>query len=353
MYPYLLLGVEKNTTRRTEVTTPRTQTRSTMNENASNSDAQTANKITTVDELTALNKGDVVTYAAEDNLEWEVRDVRVTNPDEHPHHSVSVALYEVGGTRDRKIEWDNEDGAEIVDPSKKTGIEVAKNLEEAEKENPDTTRVYLGGELFRVEGSLSELDVEVQSDRTDDEDEEEPELVTDGGQLVEESVPTPDYELDVLTDDRDRDRDSGVRYLSLAEDGASVTRIAAKYGVRYEDLSRIIYALGATLDHDVDGEEVSYTGDGYSVIVDVSHRHVVEETISREISDEDALEAKREMASKYDVGPEGMDDEDAIEHYRGQLMLSTFAAMRRLDGSEGDSPVGYPLVILAEEGDRA
>lgn len=86
-----------------------------MYENESNSDAQPTNKITTGDELAALNEGDVVTYDAdEDNLEWVVRHVRVNNPDEHPHHSVTVALYEVEGTRDRHLKWDNEDGAEIV-----------------------------------------------------------------------------------------------------------------------------------------------------------------------------------------------------------------------------------------------
>ncbi|WP_096391459.1 hypothetical protein [Halopenitus persicus] len=157
-----------------------------------------------------------------------------------------------------------------------------------------------------------------------------------------------DYDLTALT--TDRDRANGVKYLSLIEDEARVTHIADDYDVRVDDLQRIVFALGATLDHDIlDDDDVIYTDGGYSVIVAVEHRHLVEETISREISDEDALDAEREMAEQYDVDPDSVEDEKAIAHYRDQLALAVLKAMRAADGSGHTYPAGYPLVVLAEE----
>ena len=160
--------------------------------------------------------------------------------------------------------------------------------------------------------------------------------------------PTIDDELNAYT--TDDDRATAAKYLSLIEDRARVSHIADDYDVREDDLKRIIYALGASLEHEIreDEENVIYTGDGYMVTADVGHRGVVEETISRAISDGDALDAEREMAEKYDVDVEEIDDEDAIAHYRDQLPLAVIKAMRELDDSGHNYPVGYPLVVLTE-----
>ncbi|PHQ46319.1 hypothetical protein DJ68_07995, partial [Halorubrum sp. C3] len=188
-----------------------------------------------------------------------------------------------------------------------------------------------------------------------DNEDEEKELVTDGGQPVEADVdstteiPTPSYDLSIIT--TERDRDNGVRYLSLVENEARVHHIADDYEVTAADLKRVIYALGASIDHTVhtDEEDVIYTDDDYTVTADVSHRHAVEETVNREIGDEHALDAERELAKQYDVDPGAVEDEKAIAHYRDQLTLATLAVMRAVDGSEHGYPVGYPLVILDGE----
>jgi len=165
---------------------------------------------------------------------------------------------------------------------------------------------------------------------------------------MNDEIPTIDYELSIVTNDRDRA--TGVEYLSLIEDEARVTHIADDYEVRVDDLKRILFALGARLDHDIHEEEdVVYDDDGYVVITDVGHRYVAKDTISREISDEDALDAEREHAEEYGVEPEELDDEDAISHYRDQLTMATLKTMRSADGSGHNYPVGYPLVVLAEE----
>jgi len=210
------------------------------------------------------------------------------------------------------------------------------------------------GWVFGVIAADAEVYVEVDEDSINlDNEDEEKELVTDGGQPVETDadstteIPTPSYDLSIIT--TDRDRDNGVRYLGLIENNARVNLIADEYGVRDEDLTRVLFALGASLDHDVrEDETVVDRDDGYVITADTGHRHVVKETVSREISDENALEGELVLADEFSVDTDELEEERLISHYRDQLVLAVLETMRRLDTSDHNYPAGYPLVILSD-----
>lgn len=160
-------------------------------------------------------------------------------------------------------------------------------------------------------------------------------------------------EFDLQRPDHIYEHERGREYLGLFAD-VDIDGIAEDAQVLAEDVRRIIYTTGATLIHGVgDEHDVRYEGDGYAVTADEGHLDVVQEQISREITDEHALEAEHEMADEYDdVDADEIDDEDAIAHYREYLRYAVIDAMAEMDAADTTYPVGYPLVVLTD-GDRA
>lgn len=131
-----------------------------------------------------------------------------------------------------------------------------------------------------------------------------------------------------------------VRYVELIEEHAG--EITGEPGIRDEDVSRVIYAIGGDMGHDGAAgyrDAVAYECNEYVLTDSVGNEDYVSEIIKREIAEERVIQVIEEDVGMDDID---MSRDELVSEYRNLVADNVFELMRELDYS--DLPTGFPLV---------